>query len=800
MFMFLYLFGPGCLSFALRSMIFGREKRANLLNAIVEILTYSLIDMAMTIVLLNPFNKVKIDWDQSYIPVVKYGSVAVVFGILSSIAIVFAEKLYREIREGNIEVKLLIEKRIKYTSAKRKNSRWLAYLIAALIVIVICILGYRVLQNNLPEDENLIPAPTLSLVEPVQIMSATRFSESDQIKVEGQNLTNVTDVLINGEYDSACTFTITEKTNDSGDTDLNKSTGQQIMNITLPTGYYGSAGYISVQVQSLDRNTGKFLRSNSVDVEVLPTDQLTVPVIREVIPKTLDTSNICQQWVTLKGDGFDDAYVIVNGAEKEAIYDADTNTLKFKLDYSEWCLLDNVFVSVGRKYNGYNTPVKSKQYSLDVKKTDVACDFDNSWTREHYVAHAMGSIDNIDYTNCFEAFERNYELGHRVFEVDICTTADGQLILKHDWTLGNYDIENYDTFAMNNLAKDWKDISANADYTLLTFDELLTLMEKYPDMYIITDTKDNNSVAIESTFNSIAQIIRKHNKSVKNRIIVQIYNEPMFYEVMHIYPFNSVIYNLYQSDARDAEVIDFVKEAGISAIACGEERLSDSLTAELERFGCPVYVYTIDDAKKVSKYASRGVYGFYSNDLGPFNCYVDIDSLRKGYFASDLTYLNEYEDDAVTKENYETLKYYLRQLNNDYYIVALAVNGDASKNMTEELRDILKKYGIAESSLCDTGYSFVAILNRKQCLCQQYANSKLTENRWVDGVHVVVNSCGSSVEGEQPVASIKIDGVENSVNQQGLNIVVYNKNLGKVVDSICFNLHDGYQKTNANIN
>ncbi len=330
----------------------------------------------------------------------------------------------------------------------------------------------------------------------------------------------------------------------------------------------------------------------------------------------------------------------------------------------------------------------------------------------------------------------------------------------------------------------------------MTFNELLTLMEKYPDMYVVTDTKDDNSVAIESTFKDIVNIGKKHDESVMDRLIVQVYNEPMFYEVMNIYPFKSIIYTLYQTDARDADVFDFVKETGISAVTCSEGRLSDSLTAELERIGCPVYVHTIDDVKKVSKYASRGVYGFYSNDLGAFNCDVDIDSLRASYFASDLTYLSEDGDDAVTKENYEALKYYLRQLNNDDYIVALAVNGDASKRMTEELHDILKKYGIAESSLCDTGYSFAAILNRKQCLSQQYANSKLTEDQWVDGVHVVINSCGSAAEDEQPVGSIKIDGVENSKNQQGLNIVVYNKNLGKVVDSICFNLHDSYQKTN----
>ncbi len=129
-------------------------------------------------------------------------------------------------------------------------------------------------------------------------------------------------------------------------------------------------------------------------------------------------------------------------------------------------------------------------------------------------------------------------------------------------------------------------------------------------------------------------------------------------------------------------------------------------------------------------------------------------------------------------------------------IVAFAVNGDASKCMTDEVHNIFEQYGFKENSLKDEGYSFAAIVNRKQCVGQQYSNTVLMEDRWIDGVHLVVKSCGTGVEGETAIASIKVDGVEVSKNQQGLNIVVYDKRLGKVVDSVCFNLHSEYQKTN----
>ncbi len=360
---------------------------------------------------------------------------------------------------------------------------------------------------------------------------------------------------------------------------------------------------------------------------------------------------------------------MVNGAEKDAIYDADAKTLKFKLNYSDWCLLDNIYIRGGKKYNGYNSGVKSEQVSLEIEHEKQEYDWDNSWTKEHYVAHALGSLDNIDGTNCLEAFEKNYELGQRVFEADILCTADGQLMLRHDWTSGSYGNakENYESYEINNLARDWNDISESTEYTLLKFDNLLSLMEKYPDIYIVTDIKDNNSAAIENTFNEIVELSKNHEEGILNRLVVQVYNEPMFYQVMNIYPFKSIIYTLYQTDAKDADIIDFVKETGISAVTCNESRLSDGLTAELYRIGCPVYLHTIDDIKKVRKYAARGVYGFYSNDLGTFNSDVGIDDLRENYFASATTYLEDDENNAERKENYEALICYLKQLNNDNY-------------------------------------------------------------------------------------------------------------------------------------
>lgn len=57
------------------------------------------------------------------------------------------------------------------------------------------------------------------------------------------------------------------------------------------------------------------------------------------------------------------------------------------------------------------------------------------WFEQHYlVAHAGGRSPNgYTYVNSLESFELNYQQGHRVFEGDLCLTADGVLVLEHDW-------------------------------------------------------------------------------------------------------------------------------------------------------------------------------------------------------------------------------------------------------------------------------------------------------------------------------------------------------------------------------
>jgi len=64
-----------------------------------------------------------------------------------------------------------------------------------------------------------------------------------------------------------------------------------------------------------------------------------------------------------------------------------------------------------------------------------------------YIAHAFGGILGDTRTNSYEAFLLNYQLGHRIFEIDFTITDDGIPVIVHDidsWRTGLAENANHD--------------------------------------------------------------------------------------------------------------------------------------------------------------------------------------------------------------------------------------------------------------------------------------------------------------------------------------------------------------------
>jgi glycerophosphoryl diester phosphodiesterase len=146
-------------------------------------------------------------------------------------------------------------------------------------------------------------------------------------------------------------------------------------------------------------------------------------------------------------------------------------------------------------------------------------------------------------------------------------------------------------------------------------DGIMNVLSKYPDMYIVTDTKEQKDEDIQQVLQSLVDAAKKHDPSALSRVVVQIYNEPMLEKVKEVYSFPSIIYTLYATQDTEDQVVDFVQNNDIDAVTMPEYKVNQNFVAKLKKAGAVTYVHTINDTEQVANYEKWGVYGVYSDVL-----------------------------------------------------------------------------------------------------------------------------------------------------------------------------------------
>ena len=240
---------------------------------------------------------------------------------------------------------------------------------------------------------------------------------------------------------------------------------------------------------------------------------------------------------------------------------------------------------------------------------------------EQLIAHGMGAIGGLTIPNCLEGFLAQYEAGIRVFEVDLRLTRDAKVVLRHDW------------WSTWQEGIDWVHIPTRekfvsekikGEYTPLSFRDLLLLMEEYPDICVITDSKFTDSDIFSIQFD--AMLADAHELGLTylfDRIVVQVYDGNMRTGLNNIYPFPHYIYTLYQDTTFKGTTDSFREKAaycaqrGIEGITMDEYWWKPSFAVIAEEYGIEVYVHTVNDAEKAKKYLNDGVSGIYTDSIKP---------------------------------------------------------------------------------------------------------------------------------------------------------------------------------------
>lgn len=253
--------------------------------------------------------------------------------------------------------------------------------------------------------------------------------------------------------------------------------------------------------------------------------------------------------------------------------------------------------------------------------------FDYSWATHPYIAHAFGGILGDTYTNSREAFLINYQLGHRVFEVDFDITTDNHTVLAHD----------ADGWRANAVVKTNSDaqIATNPDPTAFTYDNFMSslwydkyhpldidalfqLLQEYPDIYIVTDTKYSDKEHVSLQFTEFVETAKNYDKSLLDRFIPQIYQPEMLNMIMEIYPWKSVIYTLYSNpDWTPENVLAFARESGVKFITMWGSLVNQEVIDLWETAEIKVAAHTINDLTQADQLRNLGVSVIYTDFLLP---------------------------------------------------------------------------------------------------------------------------------------------------------------------------------------
>lgn len=261
--------------------------------------------------------------------------------------------------------------------------------------------------------------------------------------------------------------------------------------------------------------------------------------------------------------------------------------------------------------------ILEKQIDGEQKKYD----FDYSWAEDtpQLIAHGMGGYKDTYYqTNSYEAFLSSYNEGYRIFEVDFeLTEDDNYLVATHD----------KNSFKMHN------EISENALFTKQMFDstryfgecttldykQVINLLNEYPDVYFVTDTKYCDKETVQLEFSQIVWYAYTVNPEVLDRLIPQIYNEEMLEWIMNIHGFKSVIFTLYQTDWTVEGVADFCNKTGVQFVTVHKGWLENrpEIVGFWKNRGIVLGVHTINEVGEAEELFEQRVDYLYTDTIKP---------------------------------------------------------------------------------------------------------------------------------------------------------------------------------------
>lgn len=232
------------------------------------------------------------------------------------------------------------------------------------------------------------------------------------------------------------------------------------------------------------------------------------------------------------------------------------------------------------------------------------------WYQKYKViAHSLGGIDGYSYTNSLESFEKSYKNGIRLYDADFDITSDGVYVLRHSWDdnmgvkYASGIVPTYNEFMENKI---------HSRYTPLSLKKFLEIMNKYSDIYVAFDAKND----ISKMYSDLVNLAISENlEHVLDRVIVSFYKYEDYYKLKEIYPFKNYAIRYYENDPKNVdELITFCLENNIHVVNIKMIYIdkNDEWKKIIDN-GLTVYAAIVNDDITYKKLSDMGVWGIVSD-------------------------------------------------------------------------------------------------------------------------------------------------------------------------------------------
>lgn len=242
------------------------------------------------------------------------------------------------------------------------------------------------------------------------------------------------------------------------------------------------------------------------------------------------------------------------------------------------------------------------------------------------IAHALGTVDELTYTNSSEAFAASVRRGFHWFEVDLAETRDGRLVACH--TLGPLTREFGSPQRIGELTyAQFMARKLYGRYTPLDLEGVLDLVEKNAGVRLILDVKNSaNRVQDEDLGHSpeayrrihrkIWAVLKKRSPELIGRVYPQIYAPADADILRYEAGYAHWIFTTYRFHATDRDILAFAaRDPQMMAVAFEQKRFRQAMAERLRALGKRVFVFVVNDADQAAALTSLGADGFYSDFL-----------------------------------------------------------------------------------------------------------------------------------------------------------------------------------------